>query len=175
MNRTPQLSNPRRSLAAALFALLPTAAGLGVAPVPAHAQAQEIQSRDAAEARAQGVAPPGMPCQDFLQALGRKPEGVQYLGCEKHEDLQARPMIARYRVAGASAAQVEAYLGQVFAMPPLEFVCCGWGTKPHAWRDERTGLRYGLGMGAETLRLPRAEWDQIPAFGITVSLYTEII
>ncbi|QVQ28917.1 DUF4952 domain-containing protein [Achromobacter deleyi] len=166
---------PGRSPVVARLALLLTAAALGCAPVPGYAQAQEIQARDAAEARAQGVAPPGMPCQDFLQALGRKPDGVEYLGCERHDDLQARPMIARYRVAGAAAARAEADLGLAFGMPPLEFACCGWGTKPHWWRDERTGLQYGLGMGTETPSYPRADWGRIPGFDITVALYTEII
>lgn len=175
MTRTLHHPKPGWSLAVARLALLLAAAALGSIPAPANAQPPEIQSRDAAEARAQGVAPPGMPCQDFLEALGRKPDRVAYLGCERHDDLQARPMIARYRVAGASAAQAEAYLGQAFGMPPLEFACCGWGSKPHAWRDERTGLQYGLGMGTETPRYPRAEWDRIPGFDITVTLYTEII
>lgn len=157
------------ALFAALFAAF-TAPAQAQAPAPAGAQASED-----AEARAQGVAPPGMPCQDFLQALGRKPDGVEYLGCERHDDLQASPMIARYRVSGVHAAAAEAYLGKTFGMPPLEYACCGWGSRPHSWRDGPAGLQYGVGMGTEARRHPRKDWDRIPSFGITVTLYTQII
>ena len=170
---------PRRTRATPLFAPLLAAVVLGLASFPSELPARDSASQDApspdAEARAQGVAPPGMPCGDFLQALGRKPANVEYLGCERHEDLQAKPMIARYRVSGAFASAAHAQLSQAFGMPPLQYVCCGWETAPHSWRDAPDGLQYAIGMGVEAPRHPRAEWGRIPAFSITVTLYSEII
>ncbi|MNT66775.1 hypothetical protein D3C72_2048630 [compost metagenome] len=116
-----------------------------------------------------------MPCGDFLQALGRKPAHVEYLGCELHDDRQAKPMIARYQVIGAHAAAAHAQLSEAFGLPPLLYVCCGWETAPHSWRGGQDGLQYGLGMGVEAPRYPSDEWGRIPAFSITVTLYTDVI
>lgn len=183
MNRTMLKVTQRRTrgtpLLAPRFAPLLAAVALGLAVVSSDLlardnAAQDLQSLEA-EARAQGVAPPGMPCGDFLQALGRKPAHVEYLGCERHDDRQAKPMIARYQVTGAHAAAAHAQLRDAFGLPPLAYVCCGWETAPHSWRGGQDGLQYGVGMGVEAPRYPSDEWDRIPAFSITVTLYTGII
>ncbi|KAG1439157.1 hypothetical protein G6F57_019539 [Rhizopus arrhizus] len=74
-----------------------------------------------ANGRALGLVRPDTPCQDFLKTLGKKPDYVEYLGCEQDDDSYIQPMEARYRVSGAFAAEMEAYLGQTFGMPPLEY------------------------------------------------------
>jgi len=183
MNRVMPNVTQRRTrgtpLLAPLFAPLLAAVALGLAVAPADVPARDTAAQDLrsaeAEARAQGVAPPGMPCGDFLQALGRKPAHVEYLGCELHDDRQAKPMIARYQVIGAHAAAAHAQLSEAFGLPPLLYVCCGWETAPHSWRGGQDGLQYGLGMGVETPRYPSDEWGRIPAFSITVTLYTDVI
>jgi len=183
MNRVMPNVTQRRTrgtpLLAPLFAPLLAAVALGLAVAPSDVPARDTAAQDLrsaeAEARAQGVAPPGMPCGDFLQALGRKPAHVEYLGCELHDDRQAKPMIARYQVIGAHAAAAHAQLSEAFGLPPLLYVCCGWETAPHSWRGGQDGLQYGLGMGVETPRYPSDEWGRIPAFSITVTLYTDVI
>lgn len=123
-----------------------------------------------AHGRADGLARPDTPCQDFLAALGRKPDSLQYLGCEQDDDSYVKPMTARYSVRGAAAAEVEAYLRQRFDMPALVYVCCGWGSEPHAWRDGPDGVRYEIGMGVESPSFPREHWDRIPSFDVTVGV-----
>ncbi|WP_369350072.1 DUF4952 domain-containing protein [Stenotrophomonas sp. JAG2] len=123
-----------------------------------------------AHGRAEGLARPDTPCQDFLAALGRKPDSLHYLGCDKDDDSYLKPMTARYAVSGAAAAEVEAYLRQRFDMPSLVYVCCGWGSEPHAWREGPDGVRYDIGMGVESPSFPREHWDRIPSFGVTVGV-----
>lgn len=124
-----------------------------------------------AHGRAAGLARPDTPCQDFLQTLGKKPDYVQYLGCEQDDDSYIQPMDARYRVSGADAVAMEAYLGQAFGMPSLTFVCCGWSSgKPFFWKDGPDGVSYEIGMGVETPSYPRDQWHKIPSFSITVGV-----
>lgn len=124
-----------------------------------------------ANGRSVGLARPDTPCQDFLQALGGKPDTVQYVGCEQDDASYLQPMTARYRVSGASAAAVEAYLHQTFGMPTLTYECCGWSSGgPHIWRAGADAVGYQIGMGVETVRHRRGQWEQIPSFDITVGV-----
>ncbi|MDX3988639.1 MAG: DUF4952 domain-containing protein [Achromobacter sp.] len=156
--------------AAASAAAAPAAAASAAAASTAGASGDTL-ARWEADDRAAGIAPPDTPCQDFLQTLGRKPDYLEYLGCEQDDDSYIQPMRANYRVSGSSAVKLEAYLMQAFGMPALEYVCCGWASPaPFAWRAGPGGVAYDIGMGVETPRLPRAQWDQIPSFNVSVGI-----
>lgn len=124
-----------------------------------------------AHGRADGLARPDTPCQDFLQAMGRKPAGLEYLGCSQDDASYIKPMQAHYRVAGARAEQVEAYLHATFGMPMLHYTCCGWSNGgPYSWREGAGTVRYQIGMGVESLPHQRSEWRRIEAFNVTVEV-----
>lgn len=121
--------------------------------------------------RAEGLARPDTVCQDFLQAMGRKPAELEYVGCTQDDASYLQPMEARYRVSGASAARIEAYLQQTFGMPPLTYVCCGWSNgAPYFWREQPGSVNYQIGMGVESLHHPRGQWSAIPYFTVTVAV-----
>lgn len=135
-----------------------------------HAPAQ-VQAEWEARGRADGLARPDTPCQDFLQAMGRKPAGLEYLGCSQDDVSYIKPMQAHYRVAGARAEQVEAYLHETFGMPMLRYTCRGWSNGgPYSWREGADTVRYRIGMGVESLPHPRSEWRRIEAFNVTVEV-----
>lgn len=142
------------------------------APAVADTQTREAALADwNAEGRHAGLAAPDTQCQDFLQALGRKPHTLEYLGCEQDDASYIKPMTARYRVRGASAAQVETYLHDTFGLPLLRYACCGWSSgAPYAWRAGVDSVRYEIGMGVESLHYPREEWARIPTFDVTVGV-----
>lgn len=124
--------------------------------------------------RADGLARPDSGCQDFLQAMHRKPAGLEYVGCSEDDASYIRPVQARYRVAGAQAAQVEAYLRATFGMPALGYVCCGWSNgAPYSWREGPQAPRYQIGMGVESLPYERNEWHRIDAFNVTVEVFRQ--
>ncbi|HDS1124260.1 TPA: DUF4952 domain-containing protein [Stenotrophomonas maltophilia] len=123
------------------------------------------------QGRADGLARPDTPCQDFLQAMGRKPAGLEYVGCSQDDASYIKPMEAHYRVAGARAEQVEAYLHAMFGMPMLRYTCCGWSNgAPYTWREGPDAVRYRIGMGVESLPHQRSEWRRIEAFNVTVEV-----
>lgn len=127
-----------------------------------------------AHGRVEGLARPDTPCQDFLLAMGQKPDYVEYLGCERGDDMQMKPLTASYRVSGAAAARMEAHLHKVFGMPPLAFVCCGWGSPPYSTRYPSDGRTVMVGMGVETPSYVREQWQKIPYFNITVAVFREL-
>ncbi|MGE8641536.1 MAG: DUF4952 domain-containing protein [Achromobacter sp.] len=127
-----------------------------------------------AHGRAEGLARPDTPCQDFLLAMGQKPDYVEYLGCERGDDLQMKPLTANYRVSGAAAVRMEGHLHEVFGMPLLEFACCGWGSRPYSTRYPSDGTTVMVGMGTETPSYPREQWQKIPYFSITVAVFREL-
>nr|WP_329835345.1 DUF4952 domain-containing protein [Stenotrophomonas geniculata] len=58
---------------------------------PAQALAEwEVQGR------ADGLARPDTECQDFLQAMGRKPPELQYVSCSQDDVSYIKPMEAHY-------------------------------------------------------------------------------
>ncbi|WZB75365.1 DUF4952 domain-containing protein [Achromobacter insuavis] len=127
-----------------------------------------------AAALAQAAPTPG--CEDFLAALGDKPESIEYQGCRQELHGQGKPLVARYRLDGAAAVEVERYLRQRFDLQPLHYRCCGWEAPPQSWRDPRTGRDYLIVFASEeTLVSSRARWDRIDNFHIRVELYTEAI
>ncbi|WP_432592529.1 DUF4952 domain-containing protein [Stenotrophomonas maltophilia] len=127
-----------------------------------------------AHGRADGLARPDMVCQDFLQAMGRKPAGLEYIGCSQDDASYIKPMEAHYRVAGAGAAKVEAFLHATFGLPALRYVCCGWSSgEPYYWREGPDAVRYQIGMGVESLPHARSEWHRIEAFNVTVEVFRQ--
>lgn len=44
-----------------------------------------------AQGRADGLARPDIECQDFLQAMERKPAGLEYLGCSQDDASPSNP------------------------------------------------------------------------------------
>lgn len=141
----------------------------------ASALAQQTPAQALAEwevqGRADGLARPDIECQDFLQAMGRKPAGLEYVGCSQDDASYIKPMQAHYRVAGARAERVEAYLHATFGMPMLHYTCCGWSNgAPYSWREGADTVRYQIGMGVESLPHERSEWERIEAFDVTVEV-----
>lgn len=113
-------------------------------------------------------------CGDFLAQLSNKPEFVVLLECTQHNDIQGKPFVARYRVKGSDAHEAERYMRQAFGLPALRFMCCGWDSTLHFYRDEQTRRPYMIGMGSEeTLVNTRDGWPVIAFFYISVSLFTE--
>ena len=159
---------PRRAarvLPLVLPALLLTT-GLPAAEHPAQALAEWE-----AHGRTEGLARPDTDCQDFLQAMGRKPEGLEYIGCSQDDASYIKPMEAHYRVAGAGAAKIEAFLHATFGLPALRYVCCGWSSgEPYYWLEGPDAVKYQIGMGVESLPHARSEWHRIEAFNVTVEV-----
>lgn len=150
----------------ALYVLLLASLSGGRAPAQALAD-WELQGR------ADGLARPDTPCQDFLQAIGRKPAGLEYVGCTQDDvyyikPMQAIPRCRRPRRAGRR------YLHATFGMPVLRYTCCGWSNGgPYTWREGADTVRYQIGMGVESLPHERAEWRRIEAFNVTVEVFRQ--
>ncbi len=162
---------PRLPLRGACLLLLALPALLFAANVIAQQTPAQALSAWEARGRADGLARPDIECQDFLQAMGRKPAGLEYGGCSQDDASYIKPMQAHYRVPGAQAVKVEAYLRETFGMPALRYVCCGWSNgAPYYWRDGADAVRYQIGMGVESLPHARSEWHRIEAFNVTVEV-----
>lgn len=160
---------------AALVLLFCTLLALGL-PVPA----------GAGEAVAPPL-PPGPACGDFLAMAGRKPDVLEFLGCEPGRDARFPVLAARYRVRGADAALVEDVLRRESGMRPLVYVCCRWEMEKNGqgrFGFRRPGLsrasaqadggllgtcRVRMGSG-DTEYYERSEWLLIPWFYVTVLL-----
>lgn len=161
----PWLQRVARFLLLVLPALL-FSSGLQAAELPAQALAEWE-----AHGRADGLARADTVCQDFLKAMGRKPEGLEYVDCSQNDASYIKPIEAHYRVAGAQAAKVEAFLHATFGLPALRYVCCGWSNgEPYYWREGPDAVRYQIGMGVESLPYERDEWQRIEAFNVNVEV-----
>ncbi|MET1079687.1 MAG: DUF4952 domain-containing protein [Pseudomonas sp.] len=119
-------------------------------------------------------------CADFLQALGQKPPGLEFIECSAGHDAQLRALIATYRVRGAQAEQVEHQLVRDAQLPPLRFACCGWHAFPRddgQFRGSLPGPQerpYQVSMASEeTLIRERNQWGAIPWFYVTLILDLE--
>lgn len=113
----------------ALYVLLLASLSGGRAPAQALAD-WELQGR------ADGLARPDTPCQDFLQAIGRKPAGLEHVGCTQDDVYYIKPMQAHYRVAGARAEQVEGICMQRSACP-----CCATPAAAGAMAGPTPGVK----------------------------------
>lgn len=82
----PWLQRVARFLLLVLPALL-FSSGLQAAELPAQALAEWE-----AHGRADGLARPDTVCQDFLKAMGRKPEGLEYVDCSQNDASYIKPI-----------------------------------------------------------------------------------
>lgn len=118
-------------------------------------------------------------CGDFLGAINKKPEHLEFVKCEPGFSAQVRTLEATYRVQGQHADSVEKYFIRHAGMRKLKFYCCGWEpTIPvkmqgsaHIKVDKETV--YDISMGAETPMSRRSGWSKIPWFYVNVTLDLE--
>lgn len=110
-------------------------------------------------------------CQDFLRKLSTPPETIEFISCEQDESSYLRPFVAKYRVSGKDAKEVEYFLISSFKMAPLTYTCCGWepATGSVDYIDNKTNIHYSIGMGVETRYSNQADWHKIPYFTLTIS------
>ncbi|MEM8638933.1 MAG: DUF4952 domain-containing protein [Cyanobacteria bacterium P01_G01_bin.54] len=107
-------------------------------------------------------------CPDYLAQWQLKPEPLALLNCRLRPQVDdPSKLTARYMVVGAHAAAVEDFLYHEFGMTRLDHICCNWhGYPPGSYRDA-AGQDYLVSMySVETLLQQRAEWSQIPFFGL---------
>ena len=128
------------------------------------------------------AAPPA--CGDFLAEIGAKPAHLEFVECKPSRDAQLAVLEARYRVAGAHAAEVEKYFVDTAHMGRLEFHCCGWeswspsgGSLAHnrpLAEEGPTEPNLDISMGSgESLISNRDRWAEIPWFYVDVLMYLE--
>lgn len=110
-------------------------------------------------------------CQDFLHELSTPPKSIVFISCKQDESSYLRPFVAKYRVLGKDAKEVERFLISSFKMAPLTYTCCGWepATGSVDYIDNKTNIHYLIGMGVETLYSNQADWHKIPYFTLTIS------
>lgn len=128
-------------------------------------------------------------CGDFLALAGKNPASLEFLECKPAHEAQLRVLVAKYRVRGRDAAEMERHFRRTTGMGPLSFNCCFWEPVP------RKGVRYGqlahtrakegtsewLGLthyeiamiSEETLHSSRDEWLLIPWFYVTVTRFLD--
>ncbi|MCL2760415.1 MAG: DUF4952 domain-containing protein [Desulfuromonadales bacterium] len=123
-------------------------------------------------------------CGDFLAMINKKPVALEFLGCKKDKDAQLSVLRATYRVTGAKAGEVEAWLRKESGMAPLVFNCCGWEPKmagygylpnqqwPNSHDPTLTNYQISMASG-ETLYSEREEWPLINWFYVDVELFLE--
>ena len=126
--------------------------------------------------------PVGPPvCADFLAKLGHKPKGLEFIGCKPVRLYGVAALESDYRVKGAYAGPIEAYLVKTAGMPRLRFICCGWESVPRDVRGQRTygvyaagGRSYAVTMSSrETLVNQRSALHTVDYFYVTTVLYLE--
>lgn len=118
-------------------------------------------------------------CGDFLQEIARKPPGLEFVECVKGDNTQLRSLVARYRVPGSQAGEVERYLIRHARMAGLRRYCCVW--EPSVREKPRygsfpspSGSHYEVSMeSGETTIRHRAKWREIPWFHVLVTLYLD--
>jgi hypothetical protein len=117
------------------------------------------------------TASPTATCGDLLASLGKTPPYVTFAGCAARPEGQGKPLRATYKVDGAHAAAVEAFLAREFGLAPLQRSCCVWDA---AWTGrEIDGRTVMVTMGTvETPIAARADWAKISEFVIIVDMFT---
>jgi Domian of unknown function (DUF4952) len=115
-------------------------------------------------------------CDDFLQKWGKKPQELNFFGCNYEQNSQSDRSIAKYTVKGTEAIITESFLRQNFQMAPLKFRCCGWepvsvpgSDRRHGGYRDRSGYYYEIVMvSGETLE---KNWNRIPNFYVFVTKF----
>lgn len=110
-------------------------------------------------------------CSDVLAGIGRKPDRLEFVKCEKSEGQVL--FRAHYRVPGASAASVEDFFMNAFGMGPLNTTCCLW--EPKAGKQGQIDLGNNVFLiismnSGETTITDRTDWNKIPFFSVEVEI-----
>ena len=119
-------------------------------------------------------------CGDYLAAFNKKPDNLEFIGCEDFARGGQQHSEAKYRVSGTHAAAVEDYLVKVFNMRKLRFYCCGW--EPEGGRTggysrmiNKVDYIYAISMYSADTYAPGLEkkknWQKIHFFHVRVTLY----
>lgn len=112
-------------------------------------------------------------CHDFLAALGKKPQKLEYLSCKQKTELQGSPWEAEYRVAGSDAAAIEHYFAKELHIKKLQRTCCVWESAGNTYRDNKHRLFVVSMATEETTFDKREQWEKIPYFYVKVDLYRD--
>ena len=118
-------------------------------------------------------------CGDFLAEIARKPPGLGFVDCTKGDNTQLRSLVARYRVQGGQARDIERYLIRHARMARLHRYCCVWepsvqGNPRYGSFSTPSGSHYEVIMESdETVIRQRAKWREIPWFHVLVTLYLD--
>ncbi|MCH2044220.1 MAG: DUF4952 domain-containing protein [Saprospiraceae bacterium] len=65
-------------------------------------------------------------CQDLLTQYAERPDHLEIVSCDVHEDNAQIVNATTYKVSGEYAAEIEQFLVKKYGMGKLKFVCCGW-------------------------------------------------
>jgi hypothetical protein len=120
-----------------------------------------------------GRADSGTSCDQIRHSLRRKPERLEFVGCEQRTDRQGEPWVARYRVAGRYAADVERYLVDRRMAKRFRRTCCLWESVNNSYRD-RDGRLFLISVSTDETTIDRrSRWARIPFFYVEVAQYAE--
>lgn len=112
-------------------------------------------------------------CDDFLARLHKKPNHVEFQGCQQQTQLQNTPFQATYRVPGIHAAEVESYLARAFKIKKMRRNCCVWESTDNFYRDKQ-GRAFVISMATEETTISsREQWPKIDYFYVIVDWYQE--
>ena len=64
-------------------------------------------------------------CKDILSTYAEKPNGLEFIKCEKPKNSQTI-IKATYRVNGKQSKEIEDFLVENYGMGELKWACCGW-------------------------------------------------
>lgn len=113
------------------------------------------------------------PCGDFLARLHKKPDNLEFQGCQQQTKLQNTPFEATYRVPGIHAAEVESYLAREFKIKKLSRNCCVWESTENFYRDKRSRA-FVISMATEETTISsRDQWPKIDYFYVVVDWYRD--
>lgn len=116
-------------------------------------------------------------CADFLDKLNRKPQNLEFIGCKKIDLSGDSALESRYRIKGSYAKKVEAIFVQTAHMPELVRNCCAWESISRNPKKMPYGV-YKSGGNSYMVEMSSGEtlvtdWNDIPYFYVTVTIYEE--
>jgi len=113
-------------------------------------------------------------CSDFLALLQRKPAHIEFLECKHTENSAGDSWVARYRVSGRHASEVEESLAKSFGLKKLVKSCCQWDGPAASYRKGNDLFDISMTSDEDTsttVTSTRADWSRIRFFYITVKHY----
>lgn len=109
-------------------------------------------------------------CKDFLSELALKPEGLEFVRCEKVEETPAVLLKAYYSVSGKTAKSIENFMHKEFGLEKLRFACCGWESRPTIYHDDK-GDTYTVNMYSRDEFNFQKKWKDYDKFEVTVGKF----